>query len=96
MSTSTAAAPPATSGADGPEPESVSEATGVLSAAVVPVFGETGVAAAVRCARAATLGEAPSAGVALGRGFAPAVAAPSFCAVLPAAFFAVNTTSEHE
>ncbi|MFF4543796.1 hypothetical protein [Streptomyces sp. NPDC001435] len=34
MSTSTAAAPPAISGADGPEPVAVSEATGVLSVVV--------------------------------------------------------------
>jgi hypothetical protein len=94
VSTSTAAAPPAISGADGPEPVAVPEATGVLSV-VVPAAdcgasaaGADGVAALFEDVEG--FGFALLDGLALSRFFAGALAPPE----VPADF--ENTTSEHE
>lgn len=94
MSTSTAAAPPATSGAEGPESAVGVDATGVVSGLAFDGVGEGAVV------RGAALGDAL--GDALLLAFAPEVTDGEGEGVLdfpavPSAFLAAgNTTSEHE
>lgn len=100
MSTSTAAAPPASMGVDGPEPVSVPEATGVLSP-----WGreDTGVRDGGRGVRRSAAGDGlPSVLFsAVGEGLSSARFSPLFAEAAaelspPGSFASGNTTSEHE